>query len=746
MGDGLDSDFPPIKTPDVVPNNLPIALTPFVGRETETRKAITLLEGSRLLTITGVGGAGKTRLAMQVGATLTGSFQDGVWLFELASLTDGLRVVPTIAETLGVEETPGAPLLESIVERLDHKEALLILDNCEHLLDSCAETAESLLGRLPHLRIIATSREVLSVPGETAFGLRSMSLPAPDADLESLVEYDAVQLFVDRAMAASSTFHFDAVSAEAVVEVCRRLDGMPLAIELAAARLRSLTVQQVAENLDKRFRLLTGGSRTALPRQQTLAAAIDWSYRLLNDQERTLFERLSVFQGGFDLEAAQSVCSGEGIDEFEVMDLVSSLVDKSLIVAETSHAVARYHFLETIRQFARDLLDETGYGESIRLKHAEYFVRLSERVEALVGEDEMGAFAMAEADLDNIRHAMDWALMTDHPELTMQTAATLSAFWMRSVRHVEGAEWLERSMTARRDHSDLLQARASITAGLLLGLSKPGAGLDKLSEGVEMLRQYDPDDDQARSLLIRGLINMGNDLDQVRRFDESIANNQEARDLANGFDLRSYSVATGNVADYAAIRGELDTASELFEESVATADEAGIPSRQFDARWQAANFQRAYMSNPTRAEELYGEAVEIGLSTNQHVWASLLDAHRSATRLELNRTGAFDEFLSAARECLAVPDFKAYGAQVTLLVFRSEFDARQGNFMRVARVIGGIEAMSADGDTIMTYHDQVIADLRRKTIEALGESTYEAERSVGLQMSIDERLNLITGD
>ena len=747
VGKGLDSEFPPLRTPDIVPNNLPIALTPFIGREAESRQAVTLLESSRLLTITGVGGAGKTRLAMQVGATLTDSAADGVWLVELASLTEGTRVVPTIAETLGVEQASGVALLESIAEHLNHREALLILDNCEHLLDSCAKSVEFLLGRLPKLRVIATSRELLGVAGEAALGLRSMGLPESDASFDDLLEYDAVQLFVDRATAANPSFHFDSVNAEAVLEVCIRLDGMPLAIELAAARLRSLTVQQVAENLDQRFRLLTGGSRTALPRQQTLAAAIDWSYRLLDDRERVLFERLSVFQGGFGLEAVQSVCGGDGIDDFEVIDLVSSLVDKSLVVADTEGEAARYHLLETIRQFARDRLDESGGGEPIQLEHANYFVGLTERIEVqLDGDQEVTASDMAEADLDNIRHAMDWALMTGRAELAMQTAASLSAFWMRSVRHVEGAEWLERSMAARQRHDDLLQAKAALAAGLMLGLTDPMAGSHRFEEGIAILRRNDPADGQVRRLLIRGLINLAQALDEVRRQDEAEALTREARDLARGFDPTAYSVATGNVADFLAIRGDLNAASELFVESIATADEVGKPSRRFDARWQAANFERAYTANLAEAERLYSEAIEIGRSSGQDVWTSLLDAHRSAVRLGLGKPGAFKEFLSAAHACLDVPDFNAYGAQASLLVFRSEFDAHRGDYPRAARTLGAIQAMSDDGDRHLTYHDNVIADVERRTKRDLGESTYETERAIGLQMSSSERLALITGD
>ncbi|MBT8469636.1 MAG: hypothetical protein KJN97_12900, partial [Deltaproteobacteria bacterium] len=745
VGDGLDSDFPPIKTPDVAPNNLPIALTPFIGREAEVRQAITLLEGSRLLTVTGVGGSGKTRLAVQVGATLADSVRHGVWLVELASLTDGTRVVPTIAETLGVEEIPGTALLDSIVERLGGTEALLILDNCEHLLDPCAETAESLLGRLPHLRVIATSREVLSVPGETAFGLRSMSLPALDAPLEDLDEYDAIQLFVDRAMAASPTFHLASAATESVVEVCRRLDGMPLAIELAAARVRSLTVQQLAENLDKRFRLLTGGSRTALPRQQTLAAAIDWSYRLLNDDEKLLFQRLSVFQGGFDIEAAQTICGGDGIDEFDVLDLVSSLVDKSLVVAETGYAAARYHFLETIRQFARDRLDESGHGEPIRLTHAAYFTELAESIEGLIGGDQEGiALAMAEADLDNIRHAMDWAVMSENADLTMRTAVALGPFWMRSVRHVEASEWLERSRSAREGHEDLLQTRATINLGFMLSQSRQTAGLALFDQGIAKAREFDVEDDEARRILMTGLSNRTLVLESLGRLEEAEADSREAREIARGFDPYGYSVTTGNVAEYTSMRGDLDEASELFAESVATADELGRPSRRFDARWQAANFERCFNNNPTAAERLYGEAVELGRSIIPDAWIGLLSAHQSAAGLQLGKEGAYEEFLTAARACLDVPDFSAYGAPSSLLVFRSEFDASRGDYRRAAKVLGAIQAMGGDGVPAMSYHQNVIAGVAQQAEEALGESDYQTEFATGLQLRMGERLALIT--
>ena len=274
------------------------------------------------------------------------------------------------------------------------------------------------------------------------------------------------------------------------------------------------------------------------------------------------------------------------------------------------------------------------------------------------------------------------------------------------------------------------------------------AGLDeynrtRIDEGLDILRECDPDDEQVRPLLIRALINRQV---EASKWQEQEANNKEARDLARGFDLIAYSVATGNVADFTARRGDLDTASELFAESLATADEAGKPSRRLDARWQAANFERADNDDPVRAEQLYSEAIEIGRSSGQDVWASLLDAHRSAVRLQLGKTGAFEEFLSAAQECLDVPDFKLHGAQERLLVFRGQFDADQGRHARAAKVVGAIQALRDGGDSEDPYHDRLIEDFTRRATEALGQSKYEEERAVGLHLDRSERLDLISGN
>jgi predicted ATPase len=324
--------FPRSPTPEPAPNNLPLQLTSFVGREREVADIERLLSGSRLLTLTGAGGSGKTRLALAVANDLVESFEDGVWWVELASLSDPDLVAQAVAQVLGVREAQERPLTRTLSDHLGYKKVLLVLDNCEHLVGSCAALAEALLRACSELRILATSREALGVAGESAWLVPSLDLPEQQPPIEELTGYEAIHLFVERARAAVSTFELTEHNAGAVVRLCRRLDGIPLAIELAAARVRVLSVEQISSRLEDSFGLLTSGSRTALPRQRTLRATIDWSHELLGEKEKVFFHRLSVFAGGFTLEAAEAVCAGEGIERVEVLDLISRLVDKSLVL------------------------------------------------------------------------------------------------------------------------------------------------------------------------------------------------------------------------------------------------------------------------------------------------------------------------------------------------------------------------------------------------------------------------------
>lgn len=384
----LPSEFPPLKTLDTLPNNLPIQLTSFIGREKEILEIKRLLGATRLLTLTGAGGAGKTRLSLQVATDLLDGFKDGAWFIELAPLSDPNLVPQTIAASLGLQNQSARPMLDALNDYLKEKNLLLVLDNCEHLIQACAESADALLHYSPRIKILATSREALGIAGETIFRVPSLSLP--DANklppLDVLSQYESVRLFTDRAFSAQPNFVLTGENASAIAKICHRLDGIPLAIELAAARIKALKPEEIAARLDDSFRLLTGGSRTAPTRQQTLRGTINWSYDLLSEPERALLRQLSVFTGGWMLEAAEAVCT----DISDVLDVLSRLIDKSLIIVEAHDSATRYRSLETIRQYAHEKLVESGEHENAQNRHLEYYLKLAEEAEPKLRGAEQG--------------------------------------------------------------------------------------------------------------------------------------------------------------------------------------------------------------------------------------------------------------------------------------------------------------------------------------------------------------------
>jgi len=444
------------------PHNLPALLSSFVGRRGEIAGVRRLLRAQRLVTLTGPGGCGKTRLALQVASNALPEFEDGAWLIEFGSLADPTLVPQTAASALGVREQSGRPLTHTLADHLRARRVLLVLDNCEHLVGACAQLATALLQGCPTLTILATSHEPLGVDGETVWLVPPLSLSGvpltKDAALEQASrliqpQSEAVQLFVARAEAASPGFMLTADNASAVEDICRRLDGLPLAIELAAARLRALTVHQVAEHLDDRFHLLTGGNRTAPERQQTLRATLDWSYALLSETERTVLQRLSVFAGGCTLQAAETVCSDDDLTAEEILDALTRLVDKSLLIArEQEQGRMRYRLLETIRHYAHQRLLESGDNPTIEARHAQTCLALAKQ--AVNAESkfpsvvQVAAVPRLEVEHDNFRAALAWSLSErGDRELGLRLASTLSQFWQMRGYLSEGRAWRDALLT-----------------------------------------------------------------------------------------------------------------------------------------------------------------------------------------------------------------------------------------------------------------------------------------------------------
>lgn len=451
-------------------SNLPASTTSFIGREKEQDEIKNLIAKNRLVTLIGMGGIGKTRLSIQIAFALLSNFPNGIWLVELAPLSDPGLIPQAIVNTLGLIEQADRPPLTILSDFLHEKHLLLILDNCEHLIQSCAQLAETLLRSCPDLHILATSREALEISGETLYHVPSLNTPELlNITFDSLPQYEAVHLFVERAQSALRDFSLTQENAHAIAHVCHHLDGIPLALELAAARVKVLRAEEIAVRLDDRFRLLTIGSRTAMPRHQTLKAMIDWSHDLLTEPERVLLRRLSIFAGGWTLEAAENVCADvgqDGILSYQVLDLLTSLVNKSLVIAERKQGQeTRHHMLETIRQYAHAKLWEAGEGELLRQWHLSYFLELAERA-----EPNLRAFDMVmwldrlEAEHDNIRAALAWAKESDI-EAELRLASALWWFWHIRDHKSEGTEWLERALsieTMERGNQPLTPGRTLI--------------------------------------------------------------------------------------------------------------------------------------------------------------------------------------------------------------------------------------------------------------------------------------------
>lgn len=574
----LSADFPPLRSLDnpELKHNLPRHVTSFVGREVQIAEIQGLLEKTSLLTLTGSGGSGKTRLALQVAAELLDGSGEGVWLVELAPVTDPGLVPWTVANVLGLKEEPGKPILQTLTEHLRSKHLLLILDNCEHLLTSCAKLADVLLRSCPRVLMLATSREGLGISGERTYRVPSLSLPDPrqNATPEGLGQFEAVRLFIERADLVQTGFQVTNRNAPAVASICHRLDGIPLAIELAAARVRSLTVEDINGKLDQRFRLLTGGSRTALPRQQTLRSLIDWSYDLLSDAERALLSRLSVFLGGWNLDAAEAVCSGDPVEQWEVLDLLTSLCDKSLVVSETAGTSVRYRLLETVRQYARDRLMEGGGGATCRDRHLAHFLALAEESKPHLRRYAHAWLEQLETEHDNLRAGLEWG--RDEPTSAvdgLRLAGALWRFWMLHGHLSEGRERLAGLLAGDMGQDAAVRAEALHGAGMLAG--KQGdftVGRALHEESLAIFRELGD-----RKGIAASLNGLGSTAHNQGDAEVALAHHKESLALQRELgDRWGVGASLNNLGFLAVWQGDYPAAKALFEEGLALCRELGF--------------------------------------------------------------------------------------------------------------------------------------------------------------------------
>lgn len=567
---GLPTDFPPLRSLEMLPNNLPRQFTSFVGREKEIAEVKDLLFRTSLLTLTGAGGSGKTRLAIQVAAHLLEQFPDGVWLVDLAPLADPTLVVQTVASVLGVREQPSRPLLATLTDYLRTKTLLLVLDNCEHLVDACARMGEALLQTSLGLRILTTSRQPLEIPGEHVYRVPTLSVPNTRRlpAIANLEEYESVKLFTERAASVLPTFRVTEENAMTIAQVCQRLDGIPLAIELAAARVRVLTVEQIASRLEDRFQLLTGGQKTALPRHQTLRATMDWSYSLLAEKERMLLQRLAIFAGGWTVEAAEGVCSSAGLEVREVLDLLTRLADKSLVVVGAERAEARYRLQETVGEYGLEQLRVSADIDTIQRRHRDFFLQLAERAEPeLLGPGQKAWLDRLDTEHDNLRAALEWTAAADgEGEAGYRLVNAVWWFWYVRGYLTEGRAWLERVLALSPGTARPLRIRALQGAGRLAARQGDDDRAKALYlESQALCRELEDKGGMARSL--QGLARVGThqaDFAAARAWaEESLAIFEELG------DKRGMALSFNELGEIARSLRDYEHAGAFYERSLA---------------------------------------------------------------------------------------------------------------------------------------------------------------------------------
>jgi predicted ATPase/DNA-binding SARP family transcriptional activator/DNA-binding CsgD family transcriptional regulator len=738
--EGRSLEATPEEPPDAGKHNLPASRSSFVGRETELRNLKRDLAMTRLLTLTGAGGCGKTRLALEVARQLVGAYPDGVWFVELASLSEGALVAQAVAGVLGVQEQPDRSLTDALVDYLRAKRAVLVLDNCEHLLEDVARFADTLLNSCPHLRLLATSRESVNVEGELNWLVSSLSVPGlgHSPRVEELAGYESVRLFVDRAHHRNRAFSLTPEIAPAVARICGRLEGIPLAIELAAARV-GLSVEQIAERLDDSLRLLSAGSRTAPPRQRTLRGTLEWSYELLSEPERRLFGRLSVFAGGWTLEAAEAVGAEGQSEQGEVFDLLCRLVDKSLVVAEaTGGGGVRYRMLEPVRQYAREKLEEGGKVEEVRSRHASFFLALAEEPEPrLRGAEDMEWLERLEAEHDNLRAALTWALERRVTELGLRLAGALWPFWEAHGHYGEGRRWLEEAL--EKDGQASAAVRAKALEGLGWSTYRQGDTDRAKAIAEEGLRLSDDAGlgglVTADFLCMSGMMaNVQGNCERARELlEESLRLSREADDkLRIAHSLLILGITMGGL-------GDLERAKELYEEGIVLSREIGygaILARFLLSLGYTLLLEGEYERGAALNEEAAALLRERGykggsleLVLDNLGWAALLQGDHERARI------SYEESLILSKE------LGNMGNASDSLEGMACISAAEAASEQAARLFGAAEALrEAVGYHHTPEEDALLAPYLAMARSRLDEAAWEATWAEGQAMSMEQAI------
>jgi non-specific serine/threonine protein kinase len=723
--------------------NLPMQLTTFIGRDRELTAAThqLLLTTTRLLTLTGSGGIGKSRLALRMAECEQSHFADGVWLAELAALSEPPLVPHTVAAALGIRERSDISTADTLVAELREKQVLLVLDNCEHLLESCAALVDELLRHCPDLKVLATSRQSLGVAGEVTWRVPPLALPhdSVTAGTDELAGYEAIRLFVDRARLVVPELHLNDQNANTIARICRQLDGIPLALELAAARVRSLGVEQIAARLDNRFGLLTGGLRGALERHQTLRAAVEWSYDLLSESERALFRRLGVFAGGWSLEAAETLCAGGEVSRDTVLDLLAHLVDRSLVLADGQELRVRYRLLETLRQFAAEQADAAGETTSLRDRHLQWYTDLVERADTAVhGQDQSAGLDLLEREHDNIRAALGWAIEAsgERVEAGLRLAIGCCYFWqIRGHRYRrEALRWLEQLLGANLAATPLVARAQTWAATFAAELFDFARAAELHSASRDISTKHGDKQQLVQALLGLGTMHrlQGRYAEAWPLLEHSLAITRELADATSeAYVLRQLGALARDTRDPVAGESYSRQALAIFEaqgerhQAGHLLDQVGVCARD---RGEFATAQDAHQ----HAMELLGAAgCEEGYRSSITFLAQLAFArgqHAEAARLAMEslRRDYSDGVKRDIPLCLELLSAVAAASDAT----------------RAARLLGAASGLRARVGTVRPpADDDTVQSTRAHIVSRLGARAADAEFTAGAQFSLADAVS-----